>query len=98
MTDLSPTMQAIANHIHASAEARKQCELEDWKLIPTHSEYPAMDAMDDALVALCAAHPKWEVDRQIWQKYLLAIDLPAKIDGQAELTKRVLTALIIGET
>ncbi|RUW26344.1 MULTISPECIES: hypothetical protein [unclassified Mesorhizobium] len=91
-------MQAIAMHIHASAEARKQCDLEDWKLISQKAEFDAMDAMDDALVALCAAQPKWEVDRVVWQKYLLAIDLPAKIDGQAGLTARVLKALISGKT
>lgn len=95
---LSPTMQAIAMHIHAAAEARRQCELEDWKLIPAKSEFAALEAMDDALVALCAAHPKWEADRQVWQKYLLAIDLPSKIDGQAKLTARVLKALIVGAT
>lgn len=94
---LSTSMQAIANHIHATAEAQRQCELQDWKLIPKGSEFPAVDAMDDALVALCAAHPKWEADRVLWQKYLLAINLPAKIDGQSRLTERVLKALISGE-
>ncbi len=98
MTDLSPTMQAIANHIHASAEARRQGELEDWKLIPKESEFPAYDAMDDALVAVCAARPiDNSADLAVWKKYLRSIEIPEKIDGCSDLSKRVLAALIGGE-
>jgi hypothetical protein len=98
MTDLSPTMQAIANHIHACAEARRQGELEDWKLIPKGAEFLSYDAMDDALVAVCAARPTDGGDLAIWQKYLRSIEIPAKIDGCADLSKRVVAALIGGET
>jgi hypothetical protein len=98
MTDLSPTMQAIANHIHASAEARRQGELEDWKLIPKGSEFPSYDAMDDALVAVCAARPADGQDLAIWQKYLRSIEIPAKIDGCTDLSRRVVAALIGAES
>jgi hypothetical protein len=96
MTGLSPTMQAIAEHIHASAEARRQGELEDWKLIPKGSEFPCYDAMDDALVAVCAARPTDNADLAIWQKYMRSIEVAAKIDGCADLSQRVVAALIGG--
>lgn len=97
MADLSPAMQAIAEHIHASAEARRQGELEEWKLIPKGSEFTSYDAMDNALVAVCAARPSDSADLAIWQKYLRSIEIPAKIDGCDELSKRVVAALIGGE-
>lgn len=97
MADLSPTRQAIANYISACAEARRQGELEDWKLIPEGAEFPAYDAMDDALVALCAARPAIRGDLAIWQSYLRSIDMPRKIDRREELLVRIIGALI-GET
>ncbi|TGR84247.1 hypothetical protein EN866_33425 [Mesorhizobium sp. M2D.F.Ca.ET.223.01.1.1] len=98
MADLSPTMQAIENHINASAECRRQCELSDWGLIPKDSEFASCDAMDEALVAVCAARPLAEDDLKAWRRYLRSVEVARRIEGQDDLTARVVAALIGGET
>lgn len=94
MVDLSPTQKLIADHINARAEHDRLFNLEDWKLVDSKVESEALDAADDALVALCAGRPETEEDRELWSKYLASIDIPQKIDGCRDLTGRVIAALI----
>jgi hypothetical protein len=97
MADLSPTMQAIANHIEATADCRRRCELSDWGFIPKESEFPACDAMDEALVVVCGARPRAEGELTTWRRYLRSVEVAKRIEGQDQLTDRVLKALIGGD-
>ena len=94
MADLSPVQQLIADHINARAEHDRLFNLEDWKLVDGKVESEALDAADDALVALCAGRPETEEDRKLWIRYLSSIDIPQKIDGCRDLTGRVIAVLI----
>lgn len=96
MTDLSPVQQLIADHINAAAEQSRLFNLEDWKLIDGDEETAAIEPMDDALVAICSARPVTDEEKALRQHYLRSINVPDRIVGCHDLTKRVVDALIGG--
>ena len=91
MADLS---KMIAHHINARSELERVIRLEDWKLGDQMAVHAAAQAVDDAVVALCAARPQTESDRQLRQEYLHEINLPVTVEGCRRLTERVIAALL----
>ena len=90
---LSPIQQLIANHINAQAEHDRLFSLEDWKLNPFDRVSAALGPLDDALIAICAARPTDDAERELRSAYLDALKIPSLVDGTPALEDTVYAAL-----
>lgn len=93
MTDLSPIQILIQNHINAQAEHSRLFDLNDWGLVDGDTETAALDPLDDALIAICGAHPTTSADAELRRRYLVA-NLIKRLEGCPDLTGRAVKALI----
>lgn len=90
---LSPIQELIKQDINARAEHSRLFELHDWGLVGGDTLTAALDSMDTALIALCAARPATPADADLRKEYLTKI-LVDRLDGCRELLKEAMTALI----
>jgi hypothetical protein len=95
MADLREIEALIAAHINAVAEHERLFNLEDWGLAPKEDVSAALAAIDDALVAICAARPADAVAGGRRAKYINDKAAEA-IYGDTGLTEAVIAALVGG--
>lgn len=93
MADLLQVEALIANHINAVIEHERLFNLEDWGLASKEDVRAALNPIDDALVALCAAQPSDAVAAGRRAKYLNA-KAPDAIYGNSALIASVVAALV----
>jgi hypothetical protein len=78
----------VANHIGALADHYRLFHLSDWGLVSDDAPGKALGAINDTLIALCAARPYDRDQAELRRAYLTAV-LPEAVDGCAALSKSV---------
>jgi hypothetical protein len=89
----APVAVLIAAHIASVAEHDCVFNLSDWGLADGSSANAKVDAVDDALLAICSARPSSQDEADLRRRYLVS-KLPSALAGSDDLLKAAIAALI----